>query len=645
MLRAGIRTRRRLSCRIHSSRVHDEKITLHLFCIHISRTKGFDTCMMKRSLPLLALVPCFLLLHVGPCEAACHVITPTGSGSLDGSNWSNACAGFTGSCSPASLVRGDSYYLGSGTYVGGVTLNTAASGSTLITIKGANAGDHCTDTGWSSGLDTGSSPAHFVSDATWSGSGSGNGTNWVINTSNWKIDGNNCPVNEIKKQGQGIFIDNSAYRSTTASQGSGILVDSRKAGGVGNITVRCVEIQGMGMGSDGDAADFVDLSSIACNSSGTQATVTLNGPTRWFGAQTAPDGSHMPASQVTITGVPSGNFNAAHVLVSGTPSSTQFTYPVSCTPNASASSGHVRGAYAWGGLGGDMAVYIGMPASPIEGSYTFSYMSIHDAMACVQINGGSPNGVFDHDYCARNFYIAPDHSAGWTLEESSGSTYTISNSVFTDVESTAWIVDLYGANVVHQYIYGNVFSYSPGNMFHRNGVGNAVFSCINSNTTCDDVHIYNNTVANVTGGQLNNQSGALAFLEPSDASASAWSIENNLIYNSKSGGLTGGATPSGAVVVDYNTYINLTAGSGDGGSHSYRLSGVADPFVNDSGFNYALISDTVVAHLNDGISLSSPFNVDMSGATRGSGGAWDRGALQFASGGLEPPTAVTALVN
>ena len=457
---------------------------------------------MTRALYVATFLAHFLAAAI--LSASCHVITPAGSGSKNGSDWNNACAGFTGSCASGSMVRGDSYYLGAGIYsTTGVDFNKAISGTSVISIVGANAGDHCTNTGYSSALDTSISPAHFVSGTTWVNSSSGNGTMWIFDTSYWTVNGNNCPANQLKKTGQGILIDGSAYTPTTASPGAEILLDQAHNGGVGNINVTCVELQGMGMGSDGDAADFSDLTSISCNSAGTQATVTVgsgDGVTRWFPAQIAPDGTPMPASQVTISGVPSGNFNAAHVLVSGNPSNSQFTYPVSCTPNATANSGSVRGAYAWGGLGGDEPLYIGLPATNQEGTYSFSYMSIHDGMNLVQINGGTPNGVFDHDYFARNFYIAPDHAAGWTLEESATSTYAIKNSAFTDIESTAWIVVLYGGAVNGFYVYGNTFAYSPNNKFNRRGVGNAIFSCINSNASCSNVYVYNNTVANVGGG-------------------------------------------------------------------------------------------------------------------------------------------------
>jgi hypothetical protein len=264
-------------------------------------------------------------------------------------------------------------------------------------------------------------------------------------------------------------------------------------------------------------------------------------------------------------------------------------------------------------------------------------------MACYQINGGTTSGIFDHVYCARNFYITPDHSAGWTLEESATSSYTIKNSVFTDIESTAWIVVLYGGDVDGMYVYGNIFSYSPNNKYNRNGVGNAVYDCINSNAVCNNVYFYNNTIANVTGSQVNNQSGQLGYI---DTRGTNWTFENNLIYNSKSNGVGGATTPSN-LIQGYNTYINLTNGGKDGGTNSFQLTGAADPFVNDGAFNYSLLSETVLPHLNDGLNLAAPYNVDMTGTVRGADGTWERGALQYrqTSGPPSPPTNLSVLVN
>lgn len=66
------------------------------------------------------------------------------SGTGSGDDWTNAYTDL-----PATLVRGNTYYVADGTY-GFQDFNTANSGTTLITIKKATASDHGTETGWNS---------------------------------------------------------------------------------------------------------------------------------------------------------------------------------------------------------------------------------------------------------------------------------------------------------------------------------------------------------------------------------------------------------------------------------------------------------------------------------------------------------------
>lgn len=96
-------------------------------------------------------------------EAACHAVTLSGSGTQDGSSWSNAMANL-----PATLVRGDTYFLGDGS---GYRLQgiDPASGSTVTSVKkavptaatGSAATAHCVDTGWNDAT-LGSGQAIFV---------------------------------------------------------------------------------------------------------------------------------------------------------------------------------------------------------------------------------------------------------------------------------------------------------------------------------------------------------------------------------------------------------------------------------------------------------------------------------------------------
>lgn len=88
-----------------------------------------------------------MILLPSMTNAANHYVRAGAAGTSDGSDWTNACTDFTGSCAVSSLVRGDTYYVASGTYAGR-TFDTATSGTLVITIKGATVADHGTSTGW-----------------------------------------------------------------------------------------------------------------------------------------------------------------------------------------------------------------------------------------------------------------------------------------------------------------------------------------------------------------------------------------------------------------------------------------------------------------------------------------------------------------
>src|SRR4051794_15800116 len=100
---------------------------------------------MKRfDVSLLTLLG-MILLFSPSADAASHYVRSGASGNASGSDWANACTDFTGACAVTSLVRGDTYYVGTGSYPGR-TFNTPASSTLVITIKGATAADHGTAT-------------------------------------------------------------------------------------------------------------------------------------------------------------------------------------------------------------------------------------------------------------------------------------------------------------------------------------------------------------------------------------------------------------------------------------------------------------------------------------------------------------------
>src|SRR5438309_4624261 len=126
-------------------------------------------------------------------QAACHVVTPSGAGSRDGSTWNNAFASL-----PATLVRGDTYYIGTGLY-SIYRFNTPESGTQIITIKKAISTDHCTDIGYNDAT-------MGVGQAIWRNAAGSNDI-WLWTCCGfWVIDGQQRTG---RKSGHGFKLDNS----------------------------------------------------------------------------------------------------------------------------------------------------------------------------------------------------------------------------------------------------------------------------------------------------------------------------------------------------------------------------------------------------------------------------------------------------
>ena len=124
------------------------------------------------------LVVIVLLLLCLNAHAANHYIRSGATDSGSGADWTNAATAL-----PSTFVRGDTYYVASGSYAGR-TLGTAASGTTVITIKGATVADHGTATGWLNSYSVstadGGSPAVWTSEI-------------AITSSYWVFDGSVGP--------------------------------------------------------------------------------------------------------------------------------------------------------------------------------------------------------------------------------------------------------------------------------------------------------------------------------------------------------------------------------------------------------------------------------------------------------------------
>lgn len=99
----------------------------------------------------------FLLVLVSLASAENLYVTPSGTGSTNGSDWANAFAGFGDvqwGAAAGQVGPGDTLYVAGGTYTSGLTPGVKGSVGNPITIKRATATQHGTDTGWQSGYNS-----------------------------------------------------------------------------------------------------------------------------------------------------------------------------------------------------------------------------------------------------------------------------------------------------------------------------------------------------------------------------------------------------------------------------------------------------------------------------------------------------------
>ncbi|HBG47397.1 MAG TPA: hypothetical protein DDW94_10490 [Deltaproteobacteria bacterium] len=172
---------------------------------------------MKKGFIVLALM--LLGAIPGLADAAVQYVRSGASG--NGSSWSNAYGQL-----PATLVRGDTYYIAAGSY-GGRTFNDAQSGSTYIYIKKATAADHGTDTGWSSA---------YAGTATFG--------SLVFSKGYYDIDGK-------VGGGPGSFTSGHGFKIATAASGLGKVITINNVTG---IRIRHAEIYFNNLGTTGQVS-------------------------------------------------------------------------------------------------------------------------------------------------------------------------------------------------------------------------------------------------------------------------------------------------------------------------------------------------------------------------------------------------------
>ncbi|MGZ3768301.1 MAG: hypothetical protein ACXVCP_02140 [Bdellovibrio sp.] len=165
----------------------------------------------------LAIILVFIFIAI-KAKAANHFVREGATGNANGNDWVNAYTSL-----PADLIRGDTYYIASGSYPGR-SFDTPTSGTALVTIKKAIESDHGTNTGWQSSYGSGQAIFNGMLEFT---------------TSYWFIDGQRGggPLNNWSQDFGFKIIE-------TADQNA--LIRLAWSGTADNITVRHVEMEGKG---------------------------------------------------------------------------------------------------------------------------------------------------------------------------------------------------------------------------------------------------------------------------------------------------------------------------------------------------------------------------------------------------------------
>lgn len=167
-------------------------------------------------------------------------------------------------------------------------------------------------------------------------------------------------------------------------------------------------------------------------------------------------------------------------------------------------------------------------------------------------------------------------------------------------------------NIEDCAIYGNVFIDTPeaGDGMIKGTSSGHMSNCV----------LYNNTV--VRGTQL--------FKQSNNGEGSGNIVANNLFWQSE-----GCCNDAGGSAIDkkYNAYFASGQPYGEsneqnGGSGNPFAAG-APPTCTASGPTTCAIGDYhLTSATTAGLTLGSPYNVDMFGVTRGADGTWDRGAIE-----------------
>jgi len=246
---------------------------------------------------------------------------------------------------------------------------------------------------------------------------------------------------------------------------------------------------------------------------------------------------------------------------------------------------------------------------------TLSYCYMHDVNRVHMALNYITNSTIEHCYMEnRSDTVGGIHGESISMNYcGTNAKNTIRYNIFKDIRGTGCVV-IKDSVQGYFYVYGNVFYHTSSDFINTNG---AITNT--SGDTNYNMHVYNNTFVNLngynTGINWNQGSSNYTF--------------NNIWHNCENVSFTN-------TTHDYNVFT----GNNTYGEEHAEIGINNSIFLNYNGNDFRLTSATDPGNSD----LGSPYNVDLTGQTRGADGNWDRGAYEYAgAGGNSPPDPPTGL--